>query len=319
MSHTDRTLFVLGGTGFIGRHLLRNASAAGFEIHALTRRPDAAAELASLGAHPVIGDARDSRTWAGQVAGADVVIDLTQPAVPTRLTRRALRTMARERLTMAGALTDTLLAAGPDAPVLIVVGGTDDLAPDTAGNLSHRSGPRAHRRGFGHIGIPLRRHLADAGVSATHVTFGNVVYGPGKAYIDTIVAGLQRGRTKVIGNGSNRLPLTHVDDAAAALTHLAGLPEAQLRGASFVAVPGMAVTQRQFLDATADAIGAPRPSAVPAALATLVAGAGNADVMTLDATCDPSALEATGFTFRHPDLRTGIPAALGAVATGTAP
>jgi hypothetical protein len=66
---------------------------------------------------------------------------------------------------------------------------------------------------------------------------GNVVYGPGKAYLDTIVAGLRSGgRTRVIGDGTNQLPLTSVTDAAA-ITHLAGTPRTDLVGRSFLAVP----------------------------------------------------------------------------------
>jgi len=310
MSETDRSLFVLGGTGFIGRHLIPEAVAAGWTVHALTRRPGAVAELTALGAHPVVGDARDSSSWAGHVAQADGVIDLTQPPVPARLTRRALRSMAQARLATARVVGDAVTAAGAAHPLLILASGADDLAPDDAGTLSHRSGLASRPRGFGHIGIPVRRRLEQDEVEATYVYFGNVVYGPGKAYLDTIVTGLRTGRTMVIGNGSNRLPLTHVQDAAAALVHIAGLPRRQQVGATFVAVPRTSVTQRELLDATADAIGARRPSSAPVALAALVAGAGNAEVMTLDATCDPTALEATGFRFRHPDLSTGIPAAL---------
>jgi NAD dependent epimerase/dehydratase family enzyme len=169
---------------------------------------------------------------------------------------------------------------------------------------------RASPRGFGHIGIRVRRTIQAEGVDAGFVYLGNVVYGPGKAYLDTIVAGLRTGRTKVIGTGTNRLPVTSVTDAAAALVHLAARPRIDLAGRSYLAVPPSPITQRAFLDATADALGARRPDAVPTSLAALVAGRVNADVMTLDAACRPTALTAQGFRFTHADLAAGITAAL---------
>jgi NAD dependent epimerase/dehydratase family enzyme len=75
-------------------------------------------------------------------------------------------------------------------------------------------------------------------------------------------------------------------------------------------VPSTAVTQRPFLDATADTLGVTHPGSVPPVLAALVAGRVNAEVMTLHATCTPAAPAASGFRFAHEDVRAGIAAAL---------
>jgi NAD dependent epimerase/dehydratase family enzyme len=101
-----------------------------------------------------------------------------------------------------------------------------------------------------------------------------------------------------------------VTDAAAAITHLAGVGRDELAGRSFLAVPQAPVTQRAFLDTTADALRAKRPGTVPALLAAAVAGRVNAEVMTLDAATDPRALTGLGFRFTHADLADGIAAAL---------
>jgi len=74
-------------------------------------------------------------------------------------------------------------------------------------------------------------------------------------------------------------------------------------------VPSTAVTQRPFLDATADTLGVTHPGSVPPVLAALVAGRVNAEVMTLHATCT-AAPAASGFRFAHEDVRAGIAAAL---------
>ena len=55
----ERTrLFVIGGAGFVGREAIRAAVARGWEVLALARSAERAAELTAMGAVPVRGDAR---------------------------------------------------------------------------------------------------------------------------------------------------------------------------------------------------------------------------------------------------------------------
>jgi len=104
------------------------------------------------------------------------------------------------------------------------------------------------------------------------------------------------------------VPLVHVTDAARALVHLAGLPRTGLVGRTFIVMDGADTTQRELLDETATLMGVKRPGAVPTWLAALVAGS-----ITLDAHADPSALLTTGFHFRYPSHRQGVPATLAAL------
>jgi len=114
----------------------------------------------------------------------------------------------------------------------------------------------------------------------------------------------------VIGSGENRLPLTHVTDAARALVHLAGLPAEELAGRTFLAVDGSDTTQGQLLDQTAELMGAKRPRRVPAAVAAMVGGRAAAEAMTFDARADNSALLESGFELRYPSPREGLPPTL---------
>ena len=195
-------------------------------------------------------------------------------------------------------------------PLWISVSGTDDLLPDSSGALSGRSSLRSTPRGFAHIGLPVRATIEASGLDATFVYLGQMVYGPGKAYASFVVDGIRTGKAKMVGSGNNRLPLTHVDDAAAALVHLLTLDRGELVGRTVVAVPAVVATQRELFSRTASALGRPTPGSVPTALAALAAGRVNAQVMTLDARCDPDLLTDTGFTFRHEAVDSGVAASL---------
>lgn len=320
MEATDRVLFVLGATGFIGREVVAEAVAAGWRVLALTRSDGGMQALQVAGARPIPGDARQPEGWIHQVRGAAALVDLVQPSLPRRLTRNAVRGISAERQTLTRGLLGALRTLpASERPPLLSVSGADDLQLDAQGLISHRSPLRTRPWGFAHIGLPVRRLVEDSGLDATYLYFGNLVYGPGKVFADQYVTGLIRGKARVIGSGANHLPLTHVTDAARAVLHVAGLPRAEATGRSFVAMDGADVTQRGLLDLTADALGVKRPRAVPAWVAGLVAGHIAVETLTLDARADPSALRATGFTFRYPSAREGVPAVLAQLGAAAAP
>ncbi len=176
--------------------------------------------------------------------------------------------------------------------------------------LSSQSPLRSAPRGFAHIGLPVRTAIQDSGLDATFVYLGQMVYGPGKSYASFVVDGIRTDKAKMVGSGDSRLPLTHVDDAAAALVHLPVADRREVVGRTVVAVPATGATQRELFALTATALGRPTPGSVPTALAALAAGRINAEVMTLDARCAPDLLAAGGFPFRHETLASGVAASL---------
>lgn len=301
-----RTLFVLGGTGFIGREVVREAVAAGYTVRALARSEQTASTLAAAGAGPVRGDAARPAEWAEQLRGADVLIDLVQPPLPKRLGSAAVASIVRDRVAFSEAMGREL-ASIPTAerPVWFSISGADDLEPRD-GAISHASAHRRELRGFARIGLPVLRAVEGTGADVTRVYLGVMVYGPGKGFAEHFVDALKKGRARVIGKGTNRLPIVHVTDAARALVHLAGLPRDQLVGESFLAADGADATGRELLSETARLMGRKPPGAAPVWLVALIAGRTAADAMTFDAHVDNSALIATGFTYRYPSYREGV-------------
>lgn len=305
------SIFVLGGTGFIGREVVAQALDADLEVRALARSDSSEAALRRAGATPVRAGVEDVAGWREQARGTSALIDLVQPAFPRRLGSRAVARIAEQRLATTRSVLDALASLpAEERPLLVFVSGADDLVPGEGGVVSERSAPGTGERGLSAIGVPVRRLIEASEVEATFVYFGAMVYGAGKVFADVFVGGLKKHQARVLGSGENRLPLTHVTDAAGALVHVVRLPRAQTAGRTFVAADGSGTTQRELLDLTADGMGRKRPGSIPARIAGLVAGGPAVQTMTADLGADPSALIETGFEFRYPSPRTGVPQVL---------
>jgi nucleoside-diphosphate-sugar epimerase len=305
MSH--RTLFILGGAGFIGHETVTEAVKAGWQVKAVVRSEKKAEALRQIGAQPVLGDITRPQEWTNEVRGASALIDLVQPKLPRRLTRAAIQAISTERQ----AMTSKIIAAlhglpVEERPVLFSISGADDLQPDAQQRISHRSLLREKPHGFGYIGLPVRKLAEQSGLDATYIYLGNIVYGPGKVFADQYVKALAKGAAFVIGQGTNHLPLSHVTDVARALVHLAGLPRTAIVQQTFLVMDGSDTTQRQLLDDTAALMGVKPAKTLPSWLGALVAGQIAVDTITLDVLTDPSALLATGFRFTYPSPREGL-------------
>jgi len=68
--------FVTGGTGFIGRSLIRQLIDRGYRVHALARSESSAAAVRALGATSVPGDITDRESMRAAMRGSDVVFHL---------------------------------------------------------------------------------------------------------------------------------------------------------------------------------------------------------------------------------------------------
>ncbi len=73
-STLSRTVFITGGTGYLGAELIRQLTSRGHSVRALTRQ--ASVNRLPSGSMPVIGDALHGLSYAPQVAPADTFVHL---------------------------------------------------------------------------------------------------------------------------------------------------------------------------------------------------------------------------------------------------
>jgi nucleoside-diphosphate-sugar epimerase len=286
-------LFILGAGGFVGSTLAREAVRAGLRVGAWARSEAQAYALRGLGV---------TVTAPGPIPASRVVVDLIQPKLPERLTERSFVEAAQYRVET----TREVLRALPDGALLFCVSGTDDFEGSFA---SHQSTFTPEPKGFARIGHAVRQEVAAAQRPFASVHLGTV-YGPGKAFAATLFPKLAKGKLPVIGGGSNRLPLIHVEDAARALVHLAGLDAQRLRAHPWIVTDGTQTTQRELLELSAKLLGGPKPKSVPRWVASVIAGGAAAAFMSRDVPADASALVQSGFTYRFPNIQSGLPATL---------
>ena len=203
------TVSVFGGTGFLGRRLVRRLASEGTTVRVAVRHADrarSALHAAGLDRVSVFGaDVRDQATVAAVLAGADAVVDAVSAYVETRgvtfeaVHEQGAKTIAREAA-----------AAGVARFVLVSGIGAD---PESGS-------PYIRARGRG------ERAVQQVFPGATIVR-PSAMFGPGDALFGTL-AHLARllPVLPLIGGGRMRMQPVYVEDVAEAIAHILADPGA---------------------------------------------------------------------------------------------
>lgn len=263
-------VFVTGGTGLVGRHVIAALRARADAVRALARSDAAAADLRAQGAEPVRGDLADGRGLGEQIAGCDAVVHAAA-TILSGATWDAWHTMnvaGTEKVARAAARAGARMVYLSSVAVYgrrtTYDGGPESVDEDFgldrpiyAGDLYARSKREAE--------LALWRVAEETGLKVAALR-PCVIYGEGDRNFSPRVARLvRRGLAPVIGPGDNPLSVVYAGNVAAAA--LAALDRRDVTGPFNVANDG-AVTQRQFVERFASGLGVPaRWLPVPLALA----------------------------------------------------
>ncbi|WP_370947209.1 NAD-dependent epimerase/dehydratase family protein [Amycolatopsis sp. cg5] len=243
-------VFVTGGTGAIGGHVIPTLIGAGHEVSALARSTEKAAVLTRQGAKPVSVSIFDTKALTKAFAGHDVVVNLASsiPPMTKFLYASAWKDNDRIRTLGSAAVVDAALAAG-----------VGRVIQESVSMLYRDRGPRWVDEDAPVDDYPMTKGNLAAEASAKRFTSaggaGIVVrlgwfYGPGAAHSEQILAQARRRVGLVMGAPGGYVSSIHMTDAgtavAAALTAPAGI---------YNVVDDEPLTKREFADALARAAG----------------------------------------------------------------
>ena len=268
------SVFVTGGSGFVGQHLVRAFADAGFAVRALARSAEAVTAVTAAGAEPVHGDISDRAALRAGMAGCDRVVHAAAMAdqwgsrqrfeqVNIRGTANVLeaaRAAGVARLVHVS--TEAVLA---DGRPLVNVDETFPRPPRVYGDYADTKGKAEDL-----VRAANGPHLA------TVVVRPRFVWGPGDTTIlPAIVAAARSGRFAWISGGRYETSTCHVANVCAGILAAA---ERGAGGGVYFLTDGPPVQFRAFLTDLAATAGVtlgnrsiPRPVAWGAA--TVLEGA----------------------------------------------
>lgn len=264
-----KTVFVTGGSGFVGRNLIEALVARGDRVLALARSDGAAREVAARGAEPVRGDLDPSGAYADRIAGASTIFhvaakaeDWGDPAEFERVnvqgTEGVIAAARRARVpALVHVSTEAVLVGRP------IVRADETLPiPERPLGLYPASKALAERRVVAANGDGLR----------TVVVRPRFVWGRGDTtLLPRLVTLAREGRFAWIGGGRHLTSTTHVKNTVEGLL----CAESAGRGGEvYFVTDGEPVEVRQFIGALLATQGVDAGSrSIPFWLARTVAGA----------------------------------------------
>lgn len=228
-------IFITGGTGFVGSHLIKELLQHGHQLRLLTHRRSA--EF-SAGVEQVEGDVTRLESFEQSVAGCDAIINLV--GIIREFPARGV-TFERLHLQATQNVLAAALKSGARRYLQMSALGT---RPDAISNY-HKTKYRAEE-------------LVKASGLEWTILRPSLIYGPKDAFINMLADQLRLAPVMpVIGSGTYRLQPIHADDVARCFAKALELPETI--GKSYELCGNDRLSYLELLDAVAAAMGKTAP------------------------------------------------------------
>jgi dihydroflavonol-4-reductase len=247
-------VLVTGATGFTGSHLARGLAAHGYQVRALVRNAERAADLAGPGIELSAGDLRDRDAMRIAVQSIDVVYHVAA-------VYRQAGTSGREYRAINAEAVATLVEAAAEAGVgrfvhCSTVGVHGDVehppanedAPLRPGDVYQETkleGERMAREASARTGLPLA------------IVRPTGIYGPGDRRLLKLFRSVAHRRWVTLGRGEIFYHLTYIDDLVEGFRLCGDRPEAA--GRTYILAGPEVVTLNELVSLIADEAGVKRP------------------------------------------------------------
>ena len=297
-------IFVAGATGVLGWRSVKRLVEAGHDVTGIARSDEKAALLERLGAKAARIDLFDAGAVKGAADGSEAVLNLATHIPPT--SKYALPGVWKEndRIRTEGArnLVDAALAGGARRYVqesiafLYADGGEtwldEDCPLDTPKHVLSMLEAESQANRF-----------TESGGTGVVLRFG-FFYGHDAHHSHDFVRMVRRRLSPTMGGADAYQSSLHLDDAARAVVAALDVP-----AGVYNVVDDEPVTNREYGDVIADALGTKRPRVLPAALGKM--GGSKVELLARSQRVSNKRFkEASGWRPEHPSIREGWPAVI---------
>ncbi|NCC25077.1 MAG: TIGR01777 family protein [Deltaproteobacteria bacterium] len=286
--------FIMGGTGFVGRHLVEKILAGGDQAVLLVR--PGSEPPAAKGLETITGNPFQAGAWAGKARSCDVVVNLVGSTIMTRWTAKA-----RERImaTRVDSTRAAVQALGKEGTKTLLCANAIGFYGDGGDHEQTENTPA----GTGFLAEICQAWQKEAekakniGHRVCIMRFGAVL-GPGGGALAKMLPPFRLGLGGPVGGGRQWFSWVHVQDVAEAIQFLAGEKSAQ--GVFNICAPDP-VRNREFALALGRVLNRPAFLPFPGWVLRLAMGQAS-DVVLASQRCLPRRLQDAGFRFSQPSL-----------------
>jgi hypothetical protein len=297
-----------GGTGFIGRAVVRALLDRGDAVVCLVRNVDRARAMLA-GTTLLAWDAEQAEgEWVRAIDGADAVVHLAgEPVLASRWSTNVKHKIVASREDSTRHLVDAIGRAAKKPSVFVCASGVDYYG-DTGDRVTDEHAPMGS--GFlSHVCEVWEREAARAaafGVREVRLRTGIVVGESGGA-VEKMITPFKFFVGGPVGGGSQWVSWIGLEDTVRVV--LACLDDARLRGPVNVVGPEP-IRMTDFSRALGQALGRPSWAPVPGFALRVVVGEAS-EVLVAGKRIVPRALEAIGFEWKERDVQEAMRRAVG--------
>ena len=296
-------VFITGGSGLVGRHLLPGLTERAERVYCLTRDPERARQLLPAGVDLIKSDPTQPGAWQQTAGTCATVINLAgDPVAEGRWTAAKKQRLRRSRVATTGHLAEAI-AAGNEPCTFISASATGFYGD--AGDVALTEESAAGHGFLARLAYEWERAALGAASERCRVVMlriGIVLAREGGA-LPKMAAPFRLGLGGPLGSGRQYLPWIHVDDLIRIMFF--ALANEDLQGAINAVVPDPP-RQAEFARALGAVLGRPSALSAPAPALRLLLGADKAAMILASQRAVPNRLKACGFRFEHADLHRAL-------------